>query len=80
MYHSHIGIFLFRKLKDITDWKKEDYFRRDEDKSEKEPPETYVVQRYITCICIYLQLSRLLYMHIKFKFSSFSIGILTIPT
>ncbi len=41
------GIFLFRKLKDITDWKKEDYFRKDEDKSDKEPPETYVVQRYI---------------------------------
>ena len=41
------GIFLFRKLKDITDWKKEDYFHRDEDKGDKEPPETYVVQRYI---------------------------------
>ena len=41
------GIFLFRKLKDITDWKKEDYFHRDEDKESKEPPETYVVQRYI---------------------------------
>ena len=41
------GIFLFRKLKDITDWKKEDYFHRDEDKNDKEPPETYVVQRYI---------------------------------
>ena len=40
------GIFLFRKLKDITDWKKEDYFRRNEEKSDKEPPETYVVQRY----------------------------------
>ena len=41
------GIFLFKKLKDINDWKKEDFFRRDEDKSDKEPPETYVVQRYI---------------------------------
>ena len=41
------GIFLFRKLKDINDWKKEDFFRRDEDKNDKEPPETYVVQRYI---------------------------------
>ena len=41
------GIFLFRKLKDITDWKKEDYFHHDEDKETKEPPETYVVQRYI---------------------------------
>ena len=42
-----VGIFLFRKLKDITDWKKEDYFRRDEEKSDKEPPETYVVQRSV---------------------------------
>ena len=43
------GIFLFRKLKDITEWKKEDYFRPTpiEDRSEKEPPETYVVQKYI---------------------------------
>lgn len=43
------GIFLFRKLKDITDWKKEDYYHthRVEDKDAKEPPETYVVQRYI---------------------------------
>jgi len=41
------GIFLFRKLKDINEWKKEDFFRRDEDKNDKEPPETYVVQRYI---------------------------------
>lgn len=41
------GIFLFRKLKDITDWKKEDYFHKDEDKTDREPPETYVVQHYI---------------------------------
>jgi tubulin polyglutamylase TTLL9 len=43
------GIFLFRKLKDITEWKKEDYFRSfpQEDKGDKEPPETYVVQKYI---------------------------------
>ena len=41
------GIFLFRKLKDIMDWKKDDYFRRDEEKVTKDPPETYVVQRYI---------------------------------
>ena len=40
-----VGIFLFRKLKDIMEWKKEDYFRRDEEKSDKDPPETYVVQR-----------------------------------
>lgn len=42
------GIFLFRKLKDITDWKKEDYYAiKDEDREAKEPPETYVVQKYI---------------------------------
>ena len=41
------GIFLFRKLKDITDWKKEDYFHHEEVKEAKELPETYVVQRYI---------------------------------
>ena len=41
------GIFLFRRLKDITEWKKDDYFRKDEEKSDREPPETYVVQRYI---------------------------------
>lgn len=41
------GIFLFRKLKDITDWKKEDYFHHDEPKEAKDLPETYVVQRYI---------------------------------
>lgn len=41
------GIFLFRKLKDIIDWKKEDYFHKDDDRESKEVPETYVVQRYI---------------------------------
>ncbi|CAI9715450.1 probable tubulin polyglutamylase TTLL9 isoform X13 [Octopus vulgaris] len=39
------GIFLFRKLKDIIDWKKsENQLNND---SNKEAPETYVVQRYI---------------------------------
>jgi len=44
------GIFLFRKLKDIMDWKKEDPYRaamQDDRKDEKEAPEAYIVQRYI---------------------------------
>ena len=42
------GIFLFRKLKDITDWKKSSvYVAYNRDTDEKEPPETYIVQKYI---------------------------------
>ncbi|EDO40528.1 predicted protein, partial [Nematostella vectensis] len=46
------GIFLFRKLKDIMDWKKEDPYRtqqlaEERIKDDKEPIETYIVQRYI---------------------------------
>jgi len=42
------GIFLFKKLKDIMDWKKEDYYRSiDEKREDKEIPEAYIVQRYI---------------------------------
>ncbi|XP_072169782.1 probable tubulin polyglutamylase TTLL9 isoform X1 [Diadema setosum] len=42
------GIFLFRKLKDITDWKKSDIYRpRDEKADDKEPVETYIVSKYI---------------------------------
>ena len=42
------GIFLFKRLKDIMDWKKEDYYRSiDEKREDKETPEAYIVQRYI---------------------------------
>ncbi|KAI6655524.1 tubulin polyglutamylase TTLL9-like [Oopsacas minuta] len=42
------GIFLFRKLKDITDWKKSSvYVAYNRDTEEKEQPETYIVQKYI---------------------------------
>ncbi|KAL8566330.1 putative tubulin polyglutamylase ttll9 [Nucella lapillus] len=40
------GIFLFRKLKDITDWKKGEY-QPLQDPNAKDMPELYVVQRYI---------------------------------
>ncbi|XP_065828525.1 probable tubulin polyglutamylase TTLL9 isoform X2 [Oscarella lobularis] len=47
------GIFLFRKLKDITDWSKIGFVHRDtDDKSEKDVPETYVVSRYIENPCL----------------------------
>ena len=43
------GIFLFRKLKDITDWKKNSVYKPQQHDSanEKEPVETYVVSKYI---------------------------------
>ncbi|XP_005091245.1 probable tubulin polyglutamylase TTLL9 [Aplysia californica] len=41
------GIFLFRKLKDITDWKKGEYQPLGDPNAPKDIPETYVVQRYI---------------------------------
>ncbi|XP_063681008.1 probable tubulin polyglutamylase TTLL9 [Bolinopsis microptera] len=41
------GIFLFRKLKDIMEWKKEDSWKIDGTKDDREPVENYVVQRYI---------------------------------
>ncbi|XP_038066931.1 probable tubulin polyglutamylase TTLL9 isoform X1 [Patiria miniata] len=42
------GIFLFKKLKDIMEWKKSDSYRpRDSKDEEKEQPETYIVSRYI---------------------------------
>ncbi|KAK7114631.1 probable tubulin polyglutamylase TTLL9 [Littorina saxatilis] len=40
------GIFLFKRLKDITDWKKGTEYLPNSDQT-KEVPETYVVQRYI---------------------------------
>ncbi|XP_076469914.1 putative tubulin polyglutamylase TTLL9 [Babylonia areolata] len=40
------GIFLFRKLKDIIDWKKGEY-QPLQDPNAKDMPELYVVQRYI---------------------------------
>ncbi|KAK3749516.1 hypothetical protein RRG08_043422 [Elysia crispata] len=41
------GIFLFRKLKDIIDWKKGEYQPLSDPNASKDMPETYVVQRYI---------------------------------
>ncbi|XP_064624903.1 probable tubulin polyglutamylase TTLL9 [Lineus longissimus] len=41
------GIFLFRRLKDITDWKKGEYQHQLNDTVPKDAPETYVVSRYI---------------------------------
>ena len=41
------GIFLFRRLKDITEWKKEGYKMNDEKKEETKEVETYIVQRYL---------------------------------
>ncbi|XP_071083984.1 probable tubulin polyglutamylase TTLL9 [Haliotis cracherodii] len=40
------GIFLFKRLKDITDWKKGTEYQPISD-ANKDGPETYVVQRYI---------------------------------
>lgn len=40
------GIFLFKRLKDITDWKKGTEYQSTADQV-KDGPETYVVQRYI---------------------------------
>jgi len=43
------GIFLFRKLRDITEWKKEGYKQNyhDDKKEETKDVETYIVQRYL---------------------------------
>ncbi|CAG5134372.1 unnamed protein product, partial [Candidula unifasciata] len=41
------GIFLFRKLKEITDWRKGEYQPLCDPNIAKDLPETYVVQRYI---------------------------------
>ncbi|XP_046842551.1 probable tubulin polyglutamylase TTLL9 isoform X2 [Xenia sp. Carnegie-2017] len=42
------GIFLFKKLRDIIEWRKEDYFKVTDEKNDgKEAPETYIVQRYV---------------------------------
>jgi len=44
------GIFLFRKLKDITDWKKNSVYKPPQvadSNADKDPVETYVVSKYI---------------------------------
>ena len=42
------GIFLFRRLKDITEWKKDGYrLNGDERREEQKDVETYIVQRYL---------------------------------
>jgi tubulin polyglutamylase TTLL9 len=43
------GIFLFRRLKDITEWKKDGYRNsNDERREETKDVETYIVQRYLS--------------------------------
>eukprot|EP00921_Rhytidocystis_pertsovi_P015887 GHVQ01025153.1.p1 GENE.GHVQ01025153.1~~GHVQ01025153.1.p1 ORF type:complete len:416 (-),score=30.71 GHVQ01025153.1:429-1676(-) len=41
------GIFLFDKLSQISDWKNDSRWKQDKDQSSQQPPEAYVVQKYI---------------------------------
>ncbi|XP_066581602.1 probable tubulin polyglutamylase TTLL9 [Prorops nasuta] len=41
------GIFLFRKLKDLADWKSKESNKAKESGDKEAPPETFIVQKYV---------------------------------